>query len=96
MPWSRPFDEPITPPKGKPIITLKDAADVILALPKSQQQSPAWQAAGEAVIMAAEDRGPLMHAYVGMMRALNRNTERVFNPDRKDTRWGKRKLARDR
>jgi hypothetical protein len=32
-------------------------------------QSPEWQAAGEAVIMAAEDRGPLMHAHVGMMRA---------------------------
>jgi hypothetical protein len=29
-------------------------------------------------------------------RALNRHVERVFNPDRKDTHWGKRKLARDR
>ena len=95
MPWSRPFDEPINPPKGKAIITLKDAAAYILKLPKAQQQSPAWQAAGEAVIMAAEDRGPLMHAHVGMMRALNRNVERVFNPDRKDTHWGKRKLRRD-
>jgi hypothetical protein len=28
--------------------------------------------------------------------ALNRHVERVFNPDRKDTHWGKRKLARDR
>jgi hypothetical protein len=28
-------------------------------LPKSKQQSPEWQAAGEAVIMAAEDRGPV-------------------------------------
>ena len=28
-------------------------------------------AAGEAVIMAAEDRGPLMHAHVGMMLALH-------------------------
>jgi hypothetical protein len=27
---------------------------------------------------------------------LNRHVERVFNPDRKDTHWGKRKLARDR
>jgi hypothetical protein len=32
----------------------------------------------------------------GIMRALNRHVERVFNPDRKDHRWGKRKLARDR
>jgi hypothetical protein len=30
------------------------------------------------------------------MKALNRHAERIFNPDRKDTHWGKRKLARDR
>jgi len=53
MPWSRRFDEPIQPPKGKKLVTLKDAAAYILALPKSKQQSPEWQAAGEAVIMAA-------------------------------------------
>jgi hypothetical protein len=31
-----------------------------------------------------------------VMRALNRHVERVFDPPRKDTHWGKRKLARDR
>jgi hypothetical protein len=46
--------------------------------------------------MAAEGRGPLMPARVGVLRALNRNVERVFNPDRKDPHWGKRKLKRDR
>ena len=71
MPWSRPFDEPIIPPKGKPLVTLKDAADFIMALPRSKQHSAEWQAAGEAVIMAAEDRGPMMHARVGMMLALH-------------------------
>jgi hypothetical protein len=29
------------------------------------------------------------------MQALNRRVERVFNPDRKETHWGRRKLARD-
>jgi hypothetical protein len=29
------------------------------------------------------------------MKAPNRNVERVFNPDRKDPHWGKRKLKRD-
>ena len=33
---------------------------------------------------------------VGMLRALNRHVERVFNPSRKDPHWGCRKLARDR
>jgi hypothetical protein len=37
-----------------------------------------------------------MFASIGIMRALNRNIERVFNPSRKDKHWGRRKLARDR
>jgi hypothetical protein len=96
VPWSRPFDDPIKPPKGRPIVTLKDAAAFILKLPKSAQQSPEWQAAGEAVIMAAEGRGPLMHARVGMLRAMNRGVVREFNPDQKETHWGRRKLKRNR
>ena len=47
------------------------------------------------LIMAAEGRGPLMHARIGMLRALNRHVERVFNPERKDHHWGRRKLKRD-
>jgi hypothetical protein len=52
-------------------------------------------AATEALIMAAEDRGPLMHAGVGRLRALNRHVERTFDSDRKEMHWGKRKLKRD-
>jgi hypothetical protein len=63
---------------------------------KGQRTALAWQAAAEALIMAAEDRGPVMHARVGMLRALNRNVERTFNSDRKESHWGKRKLKRDR
>jgi len=36
-----------------------------------------------------------MMARIGVMKALNRHVERVINPERKDTRWGKRKLKRD-
>jgi len=52
-------------------------------------------AAIEALIMAAEGRGPLLHARVGMLRAMNHGRERVFRTDRKETHWGKRKLKRD-
>jgi len=96
VPWSRPFDDPIQPPKGKAIVTLKDAAALILELPKAKQQSPEWQAAGEAVIMAAEDRGALMHAHVGMMRALHGAKPIPEYNALKEKRWGRRKLARDR
>jgi hypothetical protein len=94
--WSKPFEDLISLPRGRQLVTLKDAANYITRLPKAEHESPEWQAAIEALIMAAEDRGPLMHARVGVMRALNRHVERVFNPDRKDLHWGRRKLARDR
>jgi len=93
--WSRPFDEPIQPPKGKKLVTLKDAAAYIMKLPKSKQQSPEWQAAGEAVIMAAEDRGPLMHAHVGMMLALHGAKPIPEYDSSKERHWGRRKLKRD-
>ena len=49
----------------------------------------------EALILVAENGGPTMLARVGVMRALNRHVERVFNPERKSHHWGKRKLKRD-
>jgi hypothetical protein len=70
MSWSRRFTEPIAAGR-KQIVTLQDAAAFILKLSKAEQSKPHWQAAAEAVIMAAEDRGPLMHADIGMKRALN-------------------------
>ena len=48
-----------------------------------------------ALILVATLGGPTMFARIGLMRALNRHVERVFNPDRKDHHWGKRKLKRD-
>jgi hypothetical protein len=33
-------DDRIKPPKGRPIVSLKDAAAYILKLPRSKQQSP--------------------------------------------------------
>lgn len=50
----------------------------------------------EALILVADLGGPTMFARVGVMRALNWQRERVFNPDRKDNHRGKRKLKRDR
>jgi hypothetical protein len=49
----------------------------------------------ERMLLVVELDGPTMIARIGAMRALNRHGERVFNPDRKDKHWGKRKLKRD-
>jgi hypothetical protein len=86
--WSDQFEDPIPG-----MITLQDATDYILNLPKATQQVPHWQAAIEALIMAAEGRGPLLHARVGILRAMNHGVERVFRPDRQETHWGKEAKA---
>jgi hypothetical protein len=76
MSWSTKFDDPM--PCG--LATLKSAASYILKLPKAEQAKPHWQSAIEAVIMAAEDRGPLMHARIGMLRALNHGLDQKPAP----------------
>jgi hypothetical protein len=86
--WRRQFEDPIPLPRGRQFVTLEDAAGYIMKLPKAEQNLKEWQAATEALIMVAEARGPLMHARVGVLRALNRHLERVFNPDRKEHHWG--------
>jgi hypothetical protein len=95
MPWSRAFQDPIALPNGRQLLTLQQAANYIMKLPKAEHDADEWQAATEALILVAERDGPAMFARIGMMRALNRHVERVFNPDRKDPHWGKRKLKRD-
>jgi hypothetical protein len=89
------FNEPIPLPKGKPLVTLRDAANYVTKLPKAEHDAQEWQAAMEALLLVAEHGGPTMLARIGVMRALNRHVERVFDSSRKETHWGRRKLARD-
>ena len=95
MSWSRRFDEPIPVPKGRRLVTLRDAGDYVAKLPKAKHMTAEWQAAMLALMLVVDLNGPTMMARIGIMRALNRNVERTFNPSRKDTHWGKRKLKRD-
>jgi len=92
--WQRKFEDPISLPDGRKLVTLRDAADYITGLPKKESDLPEWQAAIE-VLMLVSRSGPTMMARIGVMKALNRHVERVFNPERKDPHWSKRKLKRD-
>jgi hypothetical protein len=93
--WDRPFDQPFPLPCGAPAQTLRDAANYIRKLPKAEHDLPEWRLAVQLLMDAAEARGPMMFAKMGMHRAINRDVERVFNSDRKGIHWGKRKLKRD-
>jgi hypothetical protein len=93
--WQRRFDDPIPLPRGRQLVTLKDAATYITKLPKAEHEAAEWQAAMEALILVATLGGPTMFARIGIMRALNRHVERVFDPSRKNKHWGRPELARD-
>ena len=95
MSWERPFDQPVPLPSGPPARTLRDAANYIKKLSETERVKPEWRLAIQMLIDAAEDRGPMLFAKMGILRAVNGDVERVFNPDHKDPHWGKRKLARD-
>ena len=95
MSWERPFDQPIPLPSGPPARTLRDAANYIKNLPRSEHDTPEWRLAIQMLIDAAEDRGPMLFAKMGIIRAVNRKRPRAFSSDRKDHHWGRRKLARD-
>jgi hypothetical protein len=93
--WTRKFDEPMPVPKGRRLVTLRDAGDYIAKLPKAKYLTAEWQAAMFALMLVVDLNGPTMMARIGIMRALNRNVVREFDSSRKDTHWGKRKLKRD-
>jgi hypothetical protein len=94
--WDQRFFDPIISPGRKPLVTLRDAALCITKLPDAERDAEEWQAAMEAVLLVAELDRPTMFARIGVMQALNRHVERVFDPSRKDHHWGRRTLARDR
>jgi hypothetical protein len=94
--WQREFEDPIHLPNGRKLITLRDAAQYIIALPKREAKEERWQLAMRCLIDAADNNGIRMLARIGVMRALNRHVETAFNSPRKKTHWGKRKVARDR
>ena len=94
--WQREFDDPIPLPDGVQLKTLREAISYLArTVPKSERDMPAITTAAETLTYAAERGWPTMLARMGVMLALRRHEVRVFNPLRKDTHWGKRKLKRD-
>jgi hypothetical protein len=94
--WSRRFEEPIELLDGRELKTLAEAmAWLAKEIPKSEHKMDKVQAAAHCVTQAAEHGGPMIFAQMGMLQAVHRHHKRVFNPDRNNTHWEKRKLKRD-
>jgi hypothetical protein len=88
--WHRKFEDPIPLPDGRTLLTLRDAADYITALPKKESALPEWQAAIEALMLVVEQRGPTMLTRIGVMQALNRGKVREFTESEKKHHGGRR------
>jgi hypothetical protein len=84
--WKSAFDDPIPLPSGRKLVALLDAATYVTKLPKKDADTAERQAAIEGLMLVAELGGPTMFARIGIMRALNRHVERVFDPSRKETK----------
>jgi hypothetical protein len=95
--WSKPFDEPIELEDGTTLRTLRDAIQYFgKTVPKSEREHPTVTTAADHLTRSAEQNYPMFFAHAATLQAIYRNEERVFNPDRKDAHWGKRKLKRDK
>ncbi len=90
MTWERPFDQPVPLPNSPPARTLRDAANYIRTLPEIERDTPECRLAVQMLIDAAEDRGPMLFAKMGIERAF------VRIPYPKSMDLGRRKIRRDR
>lgn len=94
--WSTPFADPIVLDDGTTVATLRDAVQYLAkTVPKAEQSHETVLNAADHLTRSAEQGYPLYFARAATLQAIYRNKERVFNPDRKDQHWGKRKLKRD-
>ncbi|MES2600208.1 MAG: hypothetical protein V4602_05290 [Pseudomonadota bacterium] len=90
MSWEARLIRPVTPTKGKIIVTLSDARDYVLTLPEAKQSNPNVLAGVAALMLAADGQVPdlvaqtaVAHIVHGPPKALNRET--------RDRPWMKRK-----
>jgi hypothetical protein len=72
MAWFRRFYDPIILPDGRKLLTYRDAAEYITALPKAEYDAADWQIAMETLLLVAERNAPEMLARLAVMKALNR------------------------
>jgi hypothetical protein len=71
--WDQRFFDPIMVPGRKPLVTLRDAAQYIIELPKAERELPQWEIAIEWLMLVGEHGGDPMVPRIAMMKALQRH-----------------------
>jgi hypothetical protein len=80
MAWFKRFIDPIILPDGRKLLTYRDAAEYITALPKAEHDEADWQVAMETLLLVAERGGPEMMARIAVMKVLNRHVKPTLGP----------------
>ena len=94
--WLTRFDEPIVLEDGTELATLRDAIQYLAeTVPKAERDHEKVLSAADHLTRSAEQGYPMFFARAATLQAIHRNRKRVFDPNRKDHHWGKRKLKRD-
>jgi hypothetical protein len=90
--WDSRFAEPIVLPDGANLASLRESiAHLVKTIPAAERRSPAVLTAAEMLTAAAENRGPIEFARIATLRALNDHAVHVFDPDRKNPHWGRKR-----
>ena len=79
MSRDRPFAQPVALRKGPPA---------------PERETREWRLAIQMLIDAAEDRGPMLFAWMGIVRALEANLEEAPDTERQSLRRGKPKQSK--
>jgi hypothetical protein len=96
MSWDSRFSEPIVLDDGSKLSTLRAAIrHLAKMIPEAERDMAEVLTAADLLTKAAEHGGPIEFARIATMQAINRHVGQVFDPSRKDTKWGRRKLKRD-
>lgn len=72
MSWKDRLIRPIEVEEGDLIVTLSDARDYLLKLPKNRHKDPLVQATIQALLMAAEGHGPIFTGQSGLAQVVQR------------------------
>jgi hypothetical protein len=72
--WKAKLIQPIEAEEGDLIVTLSDAREYLLKLPKGRRNDPLVQSTIQALLMAAEGHGPILVAQSGMAQVVQRTS----------------------
>lgn len=70
MVWFKRFYDPIMLPDGRSLLTLRDAAEYIIALPAQERETARWQVALESLALVAETDASIGLARAAVVMAL--------------------------